>query len=389
MPLSPTGYLALRAAELLQIIRDEIETSAGVSIDFGPSSFWGSVTIAVARRLGALSEAVQGISDARSLNNATGSQLDDIGELALTSRIQATRSTVVLTLTSGASAADTFVPTGTLVSGGGTFGKARWETLEDVTIPGAGGTITASARCTEDGPILAGIGTITKILNPVVGWAAVTNAAVAVAGTPTENNAQFRRRIRNAPFRQGSGSPLSIQERVQALDAVLSTLVLENESGTVQTIQGVSLVGHSFAVIIWPNTLTTEEEEAVTVEILTAKPAGIASNGSEEFQITTSDGIDRTIRFQYASQVAVIVACTVELDSGFLLADVEESVELAVTEYVAGLRVGDDVLHLDIAGAVSMISGVRKLTSLINGSANDLVILGSQIAAISAVTVTT
>jgi len=387
MPLSPTGYLALRASELLQIIRDEIETSAGVEINFASASFWGTATTAIARRLGALSEAVQGLSDSRSLNNARGAQLDDIGELALTYRIPATRSTVTLTLTSGASASDTFVPTGTLVSGGGTFGRARWETLEDVTIPGTGGTIQVSARCTEDGPILAGIGTITRILNPITGWASVTNAAAAIAGTPVENDAQFRRRIRFAPFRQGSGSPLSIQERVQALDAVLSTLVIENESSTPQTIQGILLEANSFAVIVHPSTLTSAEEEAVVGEILAAKPAGIPSVGDQEFQVTTSDGINRTIRFQYASQVAVNVACTVEPESGFELADVEDAVEEAVSNYVAGLRVGDDVLHLQIDGAVSQVSGVRKLTTLINGSANDLVILGAQIAAINTVTV--
>ena len=120
MPLDATGFTALRAADFLDIIRDDYEARTQLDIDFERDIFLGNITAIMATQLGDISELLQGVYDSRSPNNAQGIQISDLSSGVGVRRQEASfsRATVTITGTAGVS-----ILTGRQVRGGGVLGE--------------------------------------------------------------------------------------------------------------------------------------------------------------------------------------------------------------------------------------------------------------------------
>jgi len=382
--LTTAGFVTPRSADWLEIIRDEFEAEVGVEVDWSRQTVLGPWSLVIARRLGSLSETVAALRDSRSVNNATGAQLDDLAQLSLTEREGATRSEVNLTLTSTAAiAAPVFIEEASLFSGGGEDGRARWRTLEAVFVPATGGNVVVAAEAVDEGAVAAAIGEITKILSPVEGLASCTNAAAAVLGKDDESHASLRRRIPEAPYRAGRGGPKSLRERVRELASIETCSVLENDSGSEATISGYVMEAHSVAVFVHPDTITTEEQEELASVLFDAKATGIKMLGTEEAEITVADVVI-TVRWNYATTVAYTLAFDVGLFEGFALADVETALQELGADYFSDLVPGDDLLMLDVAHrAKQNVPGIKSLVVKFNGAAADVTITATQLATLN------
>ena len=162
--LTSAGYTPIRSAEYLTLLRAAIATelvAAGITaeIDWAADTILGTITSVTAASLGRLGEVAQAVYDARSPNNATGAQLDDLCTIVGVSRLDATYSTAAVTLTG---TSGTIIPAGSVVSGGGTDGLARWTLAASVTL--ASGTGTGAVTAEDVGAIAAAIGEIDAII---------------------------------------------------------------------------------------------------------------------------------------------------------------------------------------------------------------------------------
>lgn len=374
MPLTDEGFTALRTADYLTIIRDDYETRTGLVVDWKRDVFLGVITAIQATQLGDISEAAQSIYDARSPNNAQGIQQSDLATGVGVTRRESTFSTATVTITG---TSGTVILTGRQVRGGGNLGDAIWETQEDVTI-GGGGTVEVVVEAVDAGEVLALIGEINEIATPVSGWTSVVNAAAADPGDDTENDSTLRIRRQQSLQISGAGSPAAIRSNLLALqiddDAVLSTaIVLENDRITPITVEGVTISGHALHVIVAPDTLTTAEKEAVAEVIYDLKASAVDTDGAVAVTVQGEDLLDKTIRFDFVTDVATATAIVVTMETqqpaGPIIptfAQVKPLIEAAVTAHYLALTPGDDVLNIQVLALVGAIDGIRTATVSFN-----------------------
>lgn len=370
--ISAAGYSAPRAADYLDDIRAAINNrlvALGLTPladeDWDRDVVYGLLSAVVATELGSLAQATQGLVDARSIQNATGTALDTIGLIRGIARNGATFSSATVTLSG---TVGRVYPAGSLLQGGGSDDLAQWSTNVDATI-GSGGTVDVAVTCTESGAIAAAIGEIDTIVTAVDGVTSVTNAAAATVGRDRETDGDYRVRLQTTQSASGAASVGSIRSALLALDYVTGAVVVENDSGSAVTDRGVTTPAHAVTVIIAPNTVTTTQQQEIAETIYGKVAAGIQASGSDVVAtVTGGDGLSKTIAYDLADDLLVAVACTVTLEPGYVLADVSDPINTAVSAFFAGLNVGDKVPPLDIYAAIATVAGVEDVTALtLNG----------------------
>jgi uncharacterized phage protein gp47/JayE len=340
-----------------------------VDVDFARDTALGSIFAVVADRLGDLAEGTQALYDAFDPANAEGVQLDNIGAITGNPRQAATASTVTLTLSG---TPGTVIPAGSIVEGGGTFDDARWTIDAPGFTIGGGGTVTATATCTVTGATVATSSTITEIITQISGWTGVTNPAAAVPGQPYEVDADYR--IRRAASLQTSNGPSipALRSSLLALDYLDAAVVIDNDTDGVVVTSGVTLQAHSVAVIVHPAGLSGAQEIEIAETIYLQLATGVWTNGTVTHVVTGTDGSTKTIRFDYAADVAVNVVIVLTMATGFSAAEAIAAVTTAVTDYFAGLAVGASARRLEIFGLVDTVPGVVAATLTLNGGGSDV-----------------
>lgn len=389
--LTDAGYVAPRGADFLDLVRedfaarlDALGTPLPDDYDWERDKFLGTITAVLAARLGELAEAGQALFDSFDIANATGLALDNLSILVGVTRQAATFSQATVTLSGDVG---TVIVEGKLVEGGGADGRARWSTSEDVTI-GAGGTVDVVVVAIDPGPVVAAPGEIDAIVTPVSGWDSVSNAGNASVGTARESNAELRARRQASLQVVGAANINAIRANVLDVDGVQAAVVLENDSREPAVVEGVSLPANSFRTIVFPDTLTTAQIQAVAGAIYERGPAGIRPDGSDVVaSVVGVDDFDKTVRFDFADEVTVNVESTITLAPGFVLADVTADVEQAVVDYFLSLAVGDAVRELALSALVATVEGVVGATFTFDGSPNDVVLTIIQIAILGTNTV--
>lgn len=366
--LTSAGYSPLRAADYLTIIQSAAAaelTAAGITtgIDYLADTVIGTLVAATCSELDALGQVTQAIYDSRSPNGATGAQLDDLCTVVGVSRLDATYSTATVTLTG---TSGTVIPAGAIVRGGGSDGLSRWRLGASVTL--ASGTGTGTVTCTESGAVAAAPGDLATIVTPVAGWSAVTNAAAADAGRDIETDSALRLRRQQALRVAGTGSAAAMRSGLIALDYIEACLVVENTLDVAATVSGVDLEARSCGVILWPDTIDADQQAAVAGIIYRRLPVGIESVGNESATVTGADGLSKTVRWSYATELTTDVDVTVVLAAGYVLGDVETLIEDAVTAFFATATVGGLIDDADVEEYVrAEVAGIRRITVTLAG----------------------
>ena len=372
--LTEAGYVAPRGADFLTRIRDGYiervreNTGLTITVDWDHDVFLGPISDIMADLLGELGEASQALFDSWDVGNATGLQLDNLCLIVNVRRREATYSTCTVTITG---TAGTIITEGRIVEGGGSDDRARWTVTEDVTI-GGGGTVDVIVQASDPGVIEADVAEIVTIVTPVSGWTSVTNAAAATPGEARESDAALRKRRQQSLQTAGSRSLNALRANVLAADGVTAAVVVENDTSTTATIEGISCLPHSVAVVVYPSTLTDDQKTEVVQAIYDHLPAGIATNGAQTATVTGADGFAKTVRYDFAAFNTVNSAVTVTLMAGFVLDDVEEPIQELISDYFLALDVGEAASILQILALIATVDGVRTASVLLNGGAVDV-----------------
>ncbi len=396
MPLESTGYVARRADDYLTLMLDSLEADTGHTFDRTntSSSFVVALLTSIAVLLAQVDETGQQVYDSMDPNNAVAAALDNLLAIVGLTRRAATYSTVECGLQS--SSASCFLPLGTLVQGGGTDNGARWELIQEVgpsdwevltDVPPVY-SATGLFRCTTPGAVTAPAGTITRIVTPKASWTAVLNVTAATVGSDVESDAAARQR--RAASLQGAGSRTigALRAAITALDGVESCVIVENTGLDEAVIDGITMPGVSVCAVVYPDTLTTAQQEALAAVIYDTLAAGVRSAGDESATVTGSDGESKTIRWQYPLEVTANIVYTIQLRPGFQLADVEDTIETATTEAISALGAGESALLQTFWAVLSQTPGVIGQSITINATAANLDCAGTQIIVPGTVTVT-
>lgn len=342
--VSDKGFTAPTARQIINELRGRISDALGFAPDFSRDTFYGAWAASVGSILGDMAEGVQLIYDQRSIQNATGAQLDDLCALVGVFRRDATPSVIDLDLNG---VDTTFVPAGVIVED---ENGERWVSQEDATLDAT----AVRFEAITPGPIT---GSSFIIRTPVDGWSEVTNPTNLVLGDARETDTELLRR-RAVSLQIGTtGSVEGIYANVDALDFIRNALVFDNPSPNTATVEGVSMPPHSVAVVVSPSGLVAEDRATLAQAILASKPAGIATVGSETETVVTSLGIGVDVNFDYATPVSVnvVVTYTISTTADITTTEVEEQMTSAIDDYFAALEVGEDVIYHRLYGAIASI----------------------------------
>lgn len=366
MSLPAGGYTAPRLAELREALRDAVRVELGDQVNLDEGTLLGNLVDIVAARMDEMGEGLQGVYDAFDERSATDIYLDNLASLVGLIREAATRSTVVLALTT-LGAVPVVVPAGSIVADAE---GVQWITAALATIPAAG-SVDVDASPADTGPIPALAGILTEIVTPVAGWDSVTNAAAATEGQDRETDSELRSRRRRSLQIIGAAAPNAIRARVLALAGTDACIVVDNKTDSDVVVGSITLTPHSCAVVVSPNGLSAAVKADVAEAIWRTAAAGIATcrmvandagaGGGVTANVIDVVGVTQTVHFSTATDHAV--TCSVTVVDGVVPA-LDADIQAAVVACVATLTVGEDPKLLPVYEALGELDGIDDVTAL-------------------------
>lgn len=381
--LLPEGFVP----KTREVIQAELEAAfkaafGGDNFDVSPQTPAGQVIGIIADREAIMWELLEIIAHMMDPDGATGALLDFICALTGTTRLPASPSEVVLTLTGDDG---TSVPTGSQASTSDT--EEKFETIEDATIatvavwaagapyalgerasndtpirvyqvitPGTSagsggptgtndditdntvhwryvgdgeGAADADAESVNDGAIQADAGTITVIETPVSGWSSVRNMADADLGRELETDPELRLRRLEELQAGANATANAIRSRLLKVDDVTVVKLFINDTDVTDP-DGVP--PHAVEALV----LGGDDQDIVDA-LGESVAAGIATYGTDSGTWTDSDGVDHTINFSRPDEVPIYIDVFVTIDANTYPTDGDQQIKDAI---VAGPYVG-------------------------------------------------
>ncbi|OWK44050.1 baseplate J/gp47 family protein [Fimbriiglobus ruber] len=280
-------------------------------------------------------------------NVAGGVFLDAL--MALTGMQRTVATPTVVTNVSLTGVSGTVIPAGSLAA---TSAGDQFQSVSTVTL--VSGTATVNFQSVATGPIPCAGSALTTIVSAVLGWETVTNnpsgtpASATTLGTVTQSDQAARALRQNTLAFQGVSLAEAITSALYNVQGVTSLTFQENVSASTQTINGISMVGHSIYACIEGGTDT-----AVAAALLENKSSGCAWNGGTSVSVVEpASGQSYTVLFDRPTQVGILVKVTTTNGN-------EANIIQAILDYaagningLAGFVVGADVSPFEIAGAI-------------------------------------
>ena len=340
-----SGITATSLAEYKDQIEVNLRTIFGPDFVLDDDTVIGQLVGAIALALAEVDENAVAVANSFNLSTAVGSQMDALGSILNLPRANTTSSTVVL---SGTGVNGTTIPAGSQVRG--KISRAVFATDATVVIGNpTSDRYTVNATAIEPGPVEAAAADITEIVNPIVGWRTVTNAAAAVVGRFGETDTAYRSRFRYAYAHLGRDGLENIRSAIlNADDDVTAVQVVENDTeASVQTTgYPVAIPAHSLYIVVDydGNTAPVEDsvlEQRVGRAILESKPAGVGtvhSMGGAEVVLFHGEGGrgSTTIYWDWVQRIPLQMEVRVTLREGVFPADWETLLKRRIVAWFNG-----------------------------------------------------
>lgn len=356
----PTGFNRKRLNTILEELNREVQSVFGENINLSPQSPDGQINGIVSEAYADLWELAEESYNAFNPSSVTGLSLGNLVQINGISRLQATFSTVTLTV-SGVSG--TIIPAGSLVSTADS--SVDFETVAAATIA-SGGSIEVEATATASGPLEAAIGTVTVIGTPVTGWSSVTNLAAATLGTDEENDSDLRARRARSVASASQAIIDAIFSAVSNIDGVTQTVVLENDTNSTDAN---GLPPHSFHVIV-AGGLDNDIVQAIWIK----KPAGITSFGTTTSTAVDVQGISHDVSFSRPTIIPIYVEVEVTKFAEYP-SNGDELIKQAIVDYAngdlvegRGFSLSDDIIYTRLYTPINSVPG-HEIDSLTIGIA--------------------
>lgn len=327
--VSVTGISAPPYSDIILSLQASFRAIYGSDAYLEPDSQDGQLLAIFAKAIDDCNQSAVAVWNSFSPSTAQGTHLSSLVAINGLSRASSSNSqaTVLIGGTSG-----------TVISAG----KVRdlsgrlWSLPTSVTIPNTG-ALTTTATCDELGAIAAGIGSLTQIATPTLGWQTVTNTAAASLGAPVETDAALRRRQAVSVSLPSTTVLGGLQGALQSLPGVTRARVLENDTNTTNA-EGQP--PHSITAIVLGG-----DAAAIAATILAKKSVGCSTHGTTTvYPVVDAAGVVYTINYFVPTPVRIRVGISISTLAGYS-SDVGLALRTAIAGYVTSLPFGDDVLH--------------------------------------------
>jgi uncharacterized phage protein gp47/JayE len=225
-------------------------------------------------------------------------------------------------------------------------------------------SVVTAAESDDVGAIYnVGPGSITVLTNAPDGVTGVTNTASFTGGTDLELTGDYRQRLLEALRDPQTGSPGDLQTWAEEVDGVERATVIENDN------LGTPTAGHATVRISGPG--GSVPDSTVQANVLAA--------------LVSKDIANVALHVGVFTPVTVNVGITATPATGYVLADITNSIQLAVADYINTLEVAETVTLAGIISAAYTLPGVADIVVTSPGA--NVAITGIQKAVAGTVTV--
>jgi len=291
-------------------------------------------------------------------NFAGGVFLDAIMGLMGSSRIPEANSLVQCTL---AGIAGTVIPAGSLAKDtNGNF----WELINSVTLPGSGTISGIVFSSVEAGPIVVAVNALNIVVVPNstgIAWETVTNiASNTFTGFLVQSDAQARQYRINTLYLQGNSLPNAIIAGLYSTNGVGSLSFVENPTGGILVVSGVTMNAHSIYVCVDGGT-----DIDIASSLTATKSAGCAyTNGASAINVDYLYGVPisgQTIAVLFDRPDVIQIAVQVQVILNQPIQNYADTIQDVILKYIngnisqlIGLGVGQSVSPFEISAAIGI-----------------------------------
>jgi len=236
----------------------------------------------------------------------------------------------------------------------------------------------ASMQAVDTGPIPALDGTLTEIVNPVIGWTRAENALDATLGLDTETDADFRVRRLESIAGLGAARQAAIRSALLALSGVTKSIVFVND---LDATDGDGRPPHSIECLVVGGV-----DQTIRDTIWAKKAGGIQTHGTVTGTVTDSQGDTQTVKFSRSTGVDIYLILDITKNAALFPANGSALILAEVLAYGAALDVGDDVIpHPALESVIANVPGITDVVIKIGTAPaptldNNIVITATQLA---------
>jgi uncharacterized phage protein gp47/JayE len=360
-----TGLHRASRSDLRSYLESSLKGIYGAGIDLSPATQDGQLVDALTDVYDELLSVVVQIYSARSPTGATGAALARLVKINGVTKKGPAHSTGVVTLTSAATSPDVPVPAGARIGNSHPGVSATFETTEDVTIPGGGGTVDVDVRSTVTGPVRGNAHELTNIITAIPGWAMADNASAVVLGDDGETDAKLRARRAASVALPSQGIVDGLRGALLQLPDVKECIVRENPEDTIQTLpDGGALAPHAVQVIIRGGA----DPKAIAETIWIKKSSGVTLVGATTYDVKDSRDKTHTMKWDTPAEVPIYV--TVHTAAP-LASAAQDEISQAIANLgggtftlngapLPGSLIGEDVSVSDVFIAITALSATTQ-----------------------------
>ena len=335
--ITPTGVTAPAFADILASLQAIYQGIFGADAYLEPDSQDGQLLSIFATAINDCNNAVIAVYNSFSPATAVGTGLSSNVKLNGLQRQSASNSSVDVTIVGQAG---TEIINGLVEDINGN----QWALPPSVIIPGEG-TVIATATAVDEGAIIAGPGTVTKIVNPTRGWQSVTNVLAATVGAAVETDAALRQRQTISTSLPAQTPLESIVAAVRNLPGVQAVQPYENDTGATN---GIGIPGHTIALVV-----VGGDDLAIATAIADGK-LGTGTFGDTTVIVVDANGVPDVIHFQRPIQERLIAAVTVTPLVGYV-STTGDAILAAMSAWVAdSVPIGGSVNLNDLVAAAKL-----------------------------------
>jgi uncharacterized phage protein gp47/JayE len=351
-----TGTIVPDTADIQAEVITEFQLAFGADLITTPNTPQGLLITGETLARASVADNNAALANQINPNIAGGIYLDAICGLMGIERIPATATLVSCNLTG---VAGTVIPQSSQAQD--TNGNI-YASISAVTLA-IDGTATVTFQSLADSAITVAANDLNIIVaGGVLGWETVTNPAAQFSIGSTEQSDSALRLYRNGLLAiEGMSTSNAIIAGVLNIAGVTSMTFLENIAPTTETIDGVSMVGHSIYACVAGTALLTD----IASVLQSRKSAGAAYNNSASSHpqsIAVTDPFSGQIidvLFDTPDLIPILVNVTVHANSS--IQDPTTIVKTAIVNYATGLIpgepglvVGADVSCFELSGAINI-----------------------------------
>lgn len=228
-----------------------------------------------------------------------------------------------------------------------------------ITIP-ASGTVTATFLSLEKGAIPCAVNSLTKIIDGTLGWETITNLSPAILGSEKQSDESFKNEFDNNGLFTGTSILEDYKNELGKVPNVISSFVIDNGESSSIVYDTVTIAPHSVYACVDGGT-----NSDVAYALFRRKSAGSGWAGTD-VTVTVTDtqyNVPYTVKFDRPDPISIYYDVGYDIGTSSA-ANPNEAITTAILNYTNTLKVGEDVLPLQVAAAINeQVSGIR-LTSL-------------------------